>query len=249
VEDHGGTAAVSADGRLLATARGSDLHVGDKVKEHTGPVGATDLRLWDVLSGQEVLRFAGDPPTVLAFAPDGQHLLLGTRTGAVCLVETAPPGVGGGGRPDRKVLEGLWTDLASADAAVAYRAEVALRAAREDAPAFLAERLGPASAENAELRRLIADLGAEHYVARRAAFAELARRGAEAEPALRAALPRAESSLVKQRLEDLLAAPGAKVFPDPLRRLRAALVLERIGTPEAKRIRTTLPSIPEPQDP
>jgi hypothetical protein len=54
---------------------------------------------------------------------------------------------------------------------------------------------------------------------------------------------------VKQWLEELLAAPGVKVFPDPLRRLRAAAVLERIGTPEAKRILSTLPPIPEPNNP
>ena len=111
---------------------------------------------------------------MLAFAPDGRHLLFGTREGAVCLVKTAPPGAGDNGKLDHKALETFWTDLASGDAAVAYRAQLALSAARDTVPAFLAERLCPAPADDAVLKRLIADLDHEHYVVRRAAFAELA---------------------------------------------------------------------------
>jgi WD40 repeat protein len=245
VEGHGGAAALSPDGRLLATARGSDLHVGVKVRHRDPTPGAGDLRLWEMLTGQEVLRFAaGTPsvtPTVLAFAPDGRHLLFGTKAGAVYLVETAPPGVEESGRPQRQTLEGWWTDLGSTDAAIAYRAQVALGAARDDAPAFLAERMRGAPADDPGMVRLIADLEAERHVVRRAAFAELLRRGAEAEPALRAALKRAESRQVKQRLEELLGAPGVKVFPDPMRKLRVVQVLERIGTAEAKKVLADLP--------
>jgi len=247
VEGHGSMAALSAEGRLLATAAGSDFHAGGKTRAPRGAAAdAGSLRLWEVLSGQEVLRFPGDPPTALAFSPDGRHLLFGTRAGAVCLVGSAPPGAAGAERPDRKTLEALWNDLGSADAAVAYRALVALGAARDDAPAFLEQRLRPAAADDAGLRSLIADLDAERYVVRRAAFAELVRRGAEVAPGLRAALTKTESPRGKQRLEQLLAAPAAKVFPDPLRRLRAAQVLERIGTPEAKRVLGALPPVPEP---
>jgi WD40 repeat protein len=245
-EGYGGAAALSADGRLLATARGSDLHIGEKVRHRDTNPDPGALRLWETLTGQEVLRFSVNP-AVLAFAPDGRHLLLGTRAGAVCLVETAPPGVGGNGKLDRKALETFWADLASGDAAVAYRAQQALSAAREEAPAFLAERLRPAAADDAILKRLVADLDNERYVVRRAALAELARRGGEAEPALRAAVKRTDSPQVKQQLENLLAAPAIKVFPDPLRRSRAAQVLERIGTPEAKKVLADLPPIPEPR--
>jgi hypothetical protein len=246
---HGSMSALSADGRLLATAAGSDLHAGGKTRPPRGAAAdAGSLRLWEVLSGQEVLRFPGDPPTALAFSPDGRHLLFGTRTGAVCLVGSAPPGAVGAERPDRKTLEALWNDLGNADAAVAYRALVALGASRDDAPALLEQRLRPTAADDAGLRGLIADLDAERYVVRRAAFAELARRGAEVAPGLRAALARTESPRVKRRLEQLLAEPGAKVFPDPLRLLRAAQVLERIGTPEAKRVLAALPPVPEPRE-
>jgi WD40 repeat protein len=244
VAGQGSLAALSPDGRLLATAAGSDFHAGGQTRPGRGtPAGAGALRLWELLSGQEVLRFPGDPPTALAFAPDGRYLLVGTRTGGVSLAETAPPGAA-----DGKALEALWDDLGSDDAAVAYRAVAALSAAREDAPAFLARRLRPAPADDAGLRKLIADLDAERYVVRGAAFAELARRGAEAEPALRAALAKSESPAVKKRLEELLAAPGAEEFPDPLRRSRAAWVLERIGTPAAKKVLDELPPVPEPRD-
>ena len=43
---------------------------------------------------------------------------------------------------------------------------MALSAAHGDAPAFLAERLRPAAADDAGLRRLTADLDAERYVVR-----------------------------------------------------------------------------------
>ena len=160
-EGYGGAAALSADGRLLATARGSDMHIGVRVRHRDSNPDPGALRLFETLTGREVLRFAGDPPTVLAFAPDGRHLLFGTRTGAVCLVETTPPGAGDNGKLDRKALDTFWTDLASDDAAVAFRAQVALSVAREAAPAFLAERLRPAPADDAVLKRLIADLDAE----------------------------------------------------------------------------------------
>jgi hypothetical protein len=249
LEGYGGAAALSADGALLATARGSDLHVGEKVRESPEQAGRSYLRLWDLLCGQEVLRFPDLSPSALAFAPDGRRLLTGGRDGAVYLVETAPAGAGEGGRPDRPALEALWADLGGEDAAAAYRAEAALAAAGDAASAFLAGRLRPAPADDAGLRRLVADLDAERYVVRRAALAELARRGAEAAPALEAARAEPRSPAVKQRLEELLAAPGAKSFPDPLRRLRAARALERIGTPEAKRALADLPPAPEPRDP
>ena len=65
---------------------------------------------------------------------------------------------------------------------------------------------------------------------------------------MRAALKQTNSQRVKQRLEELLAAPTLKVFPEPLRRLRAAQVLEGIGTHEAKKILADLPPVAEPRD-
>ena len=56
----------------------------------------------------------------------------------MCLVETAPLGVDDNGKLDRKALATFWTDLASGDAAVAYKAQLALSAARDEVPAFLA---------------------------------------------------------------------------------------------------------------
>jgi hypothetical protein len=249
VEGRGGAAALSPDGRLLATARGSDLHIGVKVRQRTGPPSGVDLRLWEVLTGHEVLHFPGVQPSAVSFSPDGRHILFGDRSGAVCLVDTSPPGIAGKAPPDRRAMEALWDDLASDDAAVAYRAQAALAAARDEAPAFLAEHLGPAEADDPGLRRLIAELDAERYVVRRAAFAELARRGAEAVPALRAALAQAASPVIQRRLEELLAAPEVRVFPEPLRRQRAAAVLERIGTSQAKNVLGTLPPVAEPPGP
>ena len=82
VAGYGGAAALSADGRLLATALGSDLHVGVKVRHRDTNSDAGALRIWETLTGHKVLRFPVEP-SVMAFAPDGRHLLFGTRAG-VC---------------------------------------------------------------------------------------------------------------------------------------------------------------------
>jgi hypothetical protein len=58
----------------------------------------------------------------------------------------------------------------------------------------------------------------------------------EAVPALTAASTQPIPAHIKKQIEALLAAPGAKKFPEPLRRDRAIWALERIGTQEARAV-------------
>jgi WD40 repeat protein len=228
-----GTAlAFSPDGGFLATARGTDLHQGGKVLDTPGAVPHDGrLRLWEVASGQEVLAFPDAAlPAVLAFAPDGCSLAAGAKDGGVTLWDLRPK-ARDDADPDR-----LWKVLAGEDAAAAYRAAWSLRGGNAKALRFLSERLRPSAADDPRLCRLIADLGAEKFEAREAAAAELERLGADAEPALCAALPRSASPELRHRILALLAAPGVSQYPDALARARAIAVLEGVGSAEARQV-------------
>jgi hypothetical protein len=233
-----GTAlAFSPDGRYLATARGSDVHLGGNLLDAPGAVAVDGrLRLWEVESGQEVLKFPdGVLPTVVAFAPDGRTLAAGLKDGGVQVWNLAPAGEPVPptdlGAAD---FEKAWSALVSDDAAEAYRGLWQLRAMGVKAVPFLAERLRPTLADNPALARFLADLDAEQFAVRDAAFRELERRGADAEPALCLALQRAPSPAVREKVLQLLGAPGIVRHADATGRERAVAALETIGTAEAR---------------
>jgi len=235
-----GTAlAFSADGRFLATGRGTDLHHGGKLLETPGAVAVDGrLRLWQTATGQEVLAFPADVrPSVLAIAPDGQSLVAGTRDGNVLLWELKP----GGKDAEPAAFQGadgdqLWNTLAGEDAAAAYRALWKVRASGPEGIRFLKGRLQPAGADDPQLRKRIAALDAEQFQTRETALRELQRRGADAEPALCRALQQAPSLAVRERILMLLNDPGIVQHPDPLGRTRALAVLEAVGSAEARQV-------------
>src|SRR5262249_55315026 len=108
---------------------------------------------------------------------------------------------------------------------------------------FLKERLRPAEPADPErIRQLIADLDSQQFAAREAASKELTSLGAEAEPALRAALKGSPSAEHRRRVEAILAVLGSRRVPSPEvpRRLRALQVLEQIGSTEARQHLETL---------
>jgi len=231
--DASAACAAAPDGRLLALAPGSPAHVRGLTRPaRATPPAASRLRLVEAESGGEVLSFPGVAPAVVAFSPDGRRVLYGTAAGEVGLADVVPAGV----RPpaDRTALGAAWEALRGEDPAAAYRAVCALAAAPEAAPRFLRERLLPAAADDPGLARLIADLDAPRYAVRRAALLELERRGADAVPALRAALAGPLPAEARRRVEEVLAGPAATQPPDAPGRARALRVLRRIGTPEAK---------------
>jgi WD40 repeat protein len=227
----GSALAFSPDGRYLATARGSDLHLGGNLLDAPGAVALDGRpRLWEIESGQEVLKFPESVrPTVLAFSPDRRTLVAGLKDGGVLAWDLAPAG-----KQPPPDFERAWGALAGDDAAAAYRALWQLRAAGDKAVPWLGERLRPTPADNPALARLLADLGAERFAAREAAYQALERRGADAESALCAALQRAPSPAVREKILQLLAAPGIVRHADALGRERAVAALEAIGSAEAR---------------
>jgi hypothetical protein len=98
------------------------------------------------------------------------------------------------------------------------------------------------------MRGLLADLDGDSFERRKAAVKRLKELGLQAEPALRAALGEKPSAEQRRRIEEVLAAlPPAPQPPsaEELRQLRALIVLERIGSPEARRLLEEVAKGPE----
>jgi RNA polymerase sigma factor (sigma-70 family) len=207
------------------------------------------IRIWVVVTGKLALRrvmpeivpiqptlggFASCP----TFAPDGR-LATGHPDGTILLWDIPLPA-----RKTQALaaeeLELLWADLAGADAAKAWRAVWRMAEAPKDTLPLLRQRVRPYPTAPADVtRKLLVELDGDSFEQREAAVKRLKELGLQAEPALRAAL-RAQPSLEqRKRIESVLAAlkeapqPPA---PEELRPLRAIVVLERIGSPEARRV-------------
>src|SRR5262249_35667752 len=215
--------AFSSDGKWLASAGGSP------------PV----LRLWEVVSGQECRQWSGPPDGVasLAFTPDNRTLLTGSIDSTLLGWDWTPPEMKS--RPaETPNVDRLWSDLADGDAPKAYRAIWAMAATPEKTLALVRSRLGPAPPRTtARIRRLVADLDHKQFARREAAVAELAKLGDAAEPALRAALadkPSLEMKLRLNALLDRLYQRPQGCSPEELRQLRLVIVLEHIGSRDAR---------------
>jgi hypothetical protein len=218
------------------TPRGEFLAVAEWDKKGTV---LEAVEVWDVLAGTQVYRGAEVDRgwAHVALSPDGRTLASGHPNGTVLLWDVPAPARAAERRLGDKEKDQLWADLAGADAARAFRAVRVLTASPRQAVALLAERLRPAPA--GRVARLIAELDADSFEARQAASAALARLGQETEPALRAALKGNPSAEVRRRARELLRAlPEGPRRPtaEELRASRAVQVLERIGTPEARRL-------------
>jgi WD40 repeat protein len=209
------------------------------------------VKLWDLLDekvavsrrikGEEATPYLDLTPMYAArpiFARDGRRLATGLDS-TILLWDLPAPRMPQQ-RLEAKVLESLWQELADADAAKAWRAVWRLADAPHDALAFLRGRMKPVRIAAADLtRKLLADLDSDSFEVREAAGKQLEELGRRAEPALRAALKAKPSLEQRRRIEDLIAA--LPILPSPpapeeLRQLRALIVLERIGTPEARRL-------------
>jgi WD40 repeat protein len=182
-----------------------------------------------------------DGLSCVAFSSSGKGLLTGGGDGAVLAWSVAPFATGSGGRPagvSAKELPALWERLAAEDAALGYQAIGRLERIPDSAIPFLKERLKPApAADPRRVARLVSDLEDRRFAVRQKAFDELARYAEQAEDALRKALAGKPSLEARRRMQQLLdrldlIAPS----PDQLRALRALTLLERLGTPEARRV-------------
>jgi RNA polymerase sigma factor (sigma-70 family) len=222
--------AFSPDGRYLAVAQNTP-----------------EIHLWDIAAGREVTQLKGHQGGVvsLLFAADGKHLFSGgtdttvltwdltgvPRSGATRAAELSP-----------QVLDGLWTDLAGKDAALAFAAVRKLNASPDQAITLLKDHVRPAtSADPKRLAQLLGDLENERFEQRRQAQTELEGLGELAESALRKALAGDPSLDLRQRLERLLDRLSSQMpGTEQLRELRALEALELVDSPEARQLIQTL---------
>jgi WD40 repeat protein len=247
--------AFSPDGRLLAHGHGRMQGWGQG-SEQTLVLrdisAAADLQqvvtdkgeVMCMHSGVQLRQFQGHAGdlTCVAFAPDGKTLLTAGGDGTLVawkVAAFAPPAPG----PQRvdlpaKELQTLWERLAGSDAALGHQAVGRLALAPEAVVPFLKERLKPApGADPKRVALLIAALEEKNFGVRQKAFNELAGYAEQVEDALRKALPEQRSLEAQRRIQQLLdRIDSAGLSPEHLRTLRALTLLERIATPEARRV-------------
>ncbi len=217
--------AFSSDSRLLASAGEGET-----------------IQVWDAWTGKEVARFSGHrgPIKTLSFAPDSKTLASGgeDRTVLIWDVSGLAPAKPEKEKLSRERLAECWDNLADSDAARAYATIVELARHPNQTESLLKDKLPAYSGRKPQhLPRLIADLDSDDFKTRENASKELANLGQSAEGALRKALEEKPSAELKRRLEELLARLNrTEDDPERVRLLRAIEVLERIDTPEARRL-------------
>ena len=200
------------------------------------------VKLWDVGTGKERATFQGHTDSVesVAFSPDGKTLASTSWDRTIKLWDLSTKNKLNVSRIKR-LSPGdddlLWAALARDDAAEAYQTINALVSAPEQA-VFLMERRLPSAPEpdTDRISRLIADLDDDVYAVRLKAQQELEKLGDTAARAMKMKLDKRPSLEVRNQIERLL----NRVRSSSLRTLRAVEVLERVGTPEAKRVLETV---------
>jgi WD40 repeat protein len=238
----GAGAALSPDGLLLASCRGSMRHLypfdGANLIGPNGENGrrtAYTLRVWDSATAVAVAKFPVEDATVVAFSADGRTLAAARDKGDVLAWDVLAQ-VDGAPAHTPKELEALWADLAGDDTVGAFRARRALTLTGDKAVAFLAERVKPAAEADADkVREHVARMSDDDFATREVAQKALKELGPAVEPLLRRMLADKPPAEVCRRLQELLEEwRGLKPSPDGLRGLRAVAILEGIGTPGAR---------------
>ncbi len=236
--------ALSPDGKLLAVV---DVIHSAEEGAATGRIPTPDevqrprVHLWDVDAEKELPPLKGHRGSIksLSFSPDGKLLATGSNDTTILLWDATRfkphPPAEVQLRPEQ--IESLWTDLAGADAAKAYRAIRTLAAGSKASIAFLKRHLHPAAAADAkQMTQLLADLDSEQFAVREKAMQELEKLGDRAATELHKALQGKPTLEAKRRIEQLLEKQKKQNDAEYLRMVRAVETLEKMATPEAREL-------------
>lgn len=202
-------------------------------------------------TGKELARWPGPQGTIfsLAFSRDSRLLASGGGDGTILLWKV-PDGEGLPATLKAEEAAALWQTLGDSDAARANRARAGLAAAPAQAVPLLKQRFPTVwkKPDAERLTSLIAELDDDAFKIRERATQELAEAGSDAADALHHALAKTPSAEAKKRMEDLLNRLNKGGSPKRLRALRAIEVLERIGTPQARKLLRELAAKPLPAE-
>jgi RNA polymerase sigma factor (sigma-70 family) len=198
------------------------------------------FRIFDTMSAEEIGKFTGHRGMVhdLVFSPDGKRLYSGSADTTICVWDFAAQAKKtptGAANFAEAVLAQAWSQLADADAAVAYHAMGELCQSPKQSIQRINAKLHPTTELDKQIATWIRDLDSAEFAVRQKAASALEAVSHEAEPALLKALEK-NSSLemalrVKKVLEKL-----RPLSPDRLRMLRALEILEYLGGEEARQI-------------
>lgn len=219
--------AFSPDGRYLA---------GDSTG--WGQIADRGIRVFEVATGTVVYSFKRESPvTAAAFSPDGSRLVVGNADATALVLDL--DNLAGKKRREKlseKELAAHWEGLAATDAGNAYEARADLLHAPASAVPFLAKHLQPAPALDARrVDALIRKLDSDSFPERDAASRELEQLGELVRTPMRKALAAEPPAETRRRLQELLGKLD-QLTPSQLRSSRAIEILERIATPEARRV-------------
>jgi RNA polymerase sigma factor (sigma-70 family) len=222
--------AFSADGRSLVLGKQD----GSLIVRHL-PIDASVVKVGVHKDAVSAVRFAPDGQVLITASWDTTALLWDAAVLLKRPESPAPP------RTEAQ-QEALWADLASADAAKAYRALWALADTPRETVALLRTRLQPIpKVDAAMITRLIQELGDDQFAVRDRATTELEKLGEVAHVALKRAITLVKSLESRRRIEALLAKlADFPSRPDDRRALRAVEVLEYVGSAEARQVLTDL---------
>lgn len=225
------TGAISADGRWLAVAA---LDAGTLTLRdlHEPRLGAGTVPVGGVRS----------PCRSVAFTPDGKRLVTGHADGLALLWDVAELVALARAAPPVAADDRLWAALADADPVKAGQAVDDLCRDPAAAVRVLAARLEPVRKPAADtVRNLVEELTAPDYQVREAAQKRLTEIRDLAEDALTAVARQTGSAEQLERANQLLVKlRAAESDPTRVRLFRAVEVLERVGTPDARRVLGTL---------
>jgi hypothetical protein len=206
-------------------------------------VGEKKIQLWELATGKvrhEWTGHNGAAIRALAFSPVGRFLASGSQDTTVLIWDMSCPGRNSPGNwaSTSAFLAARWQALADDNATKAFTAILDLVAAPGNSLAWIQKHVKPAApVADGHIEKLIVQLEDNRFKVRQKAMADLAQIGERAVPALDKALGGNPALETRRRLQDLRKGLSNPVLKgERLQGFRAIEVLERIGTPEARRV-------------
>jgi RNA polymerase sigma factor (sigma-70 family) len=243
----GGKPAINVDappqgGVDLQIQRASRIAISPNGKSLALAAEDRKIHVWDCVTGRELAAFEGHVGRLnaVAFSPDSK-LVASASADTTALVWDLS-------KVDRMApaakvlkpseLEQRWQVLADSDGSKAFAAICDLMASPNEAVAFMKVMIKPtAPPDRKAVEALIVQLDDAQFNVRDKAAAELYKIGDAIIPSLDNALRGSLTLENKRRMVEMRSRLTSKILKgDRLRAFRAVEVLERIGTPESRRV-------------